>query len=183
MAYSFIAFKNKTKDIEDWFKKELSTLRTGRATPLILDTVAVEVYGSRMSISQLASITTEDPRTLRIAPWDLSQCKEIEKAIITSNLGLSVSVDEKGLRVSFPELTSERRVQLVKAAKAKLEEARISLRAEREKILNDIQAQEKEGSMSEDEKFRSKNELQKIIDEANAGLEVVLSKKEAEITN
>ncbi len=183
MAYNFASFKSKTKDIEEWLKRELSTLRTGRATPLILDTVQVEAYGSFMPINQLAGITTEDARTLRITPWDVSQSKDIEKAIITSNLGLSVSVDEKGLRIAFPELTSERRLQLIKAAKGKLEEARISLRGEREKVINDIQRLEKEGEMSEDERFRLKNDLQKIIDEVNLGLEALVVKKETEVSS
>ena len=181
MAYNFTTFKDSIKDLEEWLKKEFSSIRTGRATPTILDGVRVEAYGSLSPISQVASVAIEGARSLRIAPWDMSQVKAIEKAIITSNLGLSVSVDDKGLRVTFPELTTESRTAFVKMAKHKLEEARVTLRTEREKVWDDIQAQEKEGGMGEDEKFRLKNDMQKIVDEANKKLEELAEAKEKEI--
>lgn len=181
MAYNFTTFKDSIKDLEEWLKKEFSSIRTGRATPTILDGVRVEAYGSLSPISQVASVAIEGARSLRIAPWDMSQVKAIEKAIITSNLGLSVSVDDKGLRVTFPELTTESRTAFVKMAKQKLEEARVTLRTEREKVWDDIQAQEKEGGMGEDEKFRLKNDMQKIVDEANKKLEELAEAKEKEI--
>ncbi len=182
MAYNFTQFKQGTKDIEEWLKRELSTIRTGRATPAILDGVRVEAYGSDMSIMELANISVEDARVLRIAPWDMSQAKSIEKGIIASDLGLSVSVDDKGLRVMFPELTSDRRVSLVKVAKQKLEDARVTLRTEREKVMKDLEKQEKEGVISEDEKFRLKTELQKMLDDTNRMLDEAFAKKEKEIT-
>jgi len=111
----------------------------------------------------------------------MSQAKNIEQAIQQSDLGLSVSIDDKGLRVKFPELTSERRAGLVKVAKQKLEDARVSLRSERERVWDDIQKKEKEGGMSEDEKFRLKEQMQKIVDETNKKLEEMTEKKEQEI--
>lgn len=183
MAYNFQPFQKKISDISDWLKNEFSLIRTGRATPVILDGVSVESYGSRMSIRDVAGISVEDAKTLRIVPWDASQVRAIEKGIIDSNLGLSVSVDDKGLRVIFPELTSERRVSLVKVLKQKLEEARISLRGEREKAKNDIDAQEKKGGMGEDDKFRYYADLQKMVDEANKNLDTMAEKKEQEILN
>lgn len=182
MAYNFTSFKQNIKDTEDWLKKEFTNIRTGRATPAILDSVRVEAYGGEMTITQVANVSVEDARMLRITPWDASLAKSIEKSIITSDLGLSVSVDDKGLRVVFPELTSERRVSMVKIAKQKLEDAKVTIRGEREKVIKDIDKQEKDGIISEDDKFRLKTELQKIIDDSNKVLEEILAKKEKEIT-
>lgn len=181
MAYSFAPFKESIKDLEDWLKKEFSSIRTGRATPAILDNVFMESYGAKMPISQVGSVAIEGARSLRIAPWDSSQIKGIEKAIITSNLGLSVAVDDRGLRITFPELTTESRNTFIKIAKHKLEESRVTLRTLREKVWDDIQAQEKKGGMGEDEKFRLKDEMQKIVDEAGSKLETLAIAKEKEI--
>lgn len=181
MQYNFAPLKDKTNQVVEWLTKELSTIRTNRATPSILDSVMVEAYGAPMPINQTASVTAEGPRSLRITPWDTSLAKGIEKAINTSNLGLSCAVDDKGVRVTFPELTAERRTMLVKLAKEKLEDARVSLRKERDACWNDIQAKEKGGGMSEDEKFRFKNEMQKIIDETGKKLEQAVERKEQEI--
>lgn len=181
MAYDFKPFEKKIGDITDKLKRELSGIRTGRAAPAILDSVLVESYGTRMPISQLASVGVEDARTLRIAPYDQTLSKEIEKAITMANLGVSVGADEKGVRVSFPELTSERRAGLVKLAKEKVEEIRAALRMARDEVWSDIQAQEKEGSISEDEKFRFKDEMQKRVDAANNQFDEALERKEQEI--
>lgn len=183
MSYDFGNLKKRAEDVSRFLSEELSGIRTGMATPAILDSIQVEAYGSKVPIRDIASISIEDARTLRITPWDISQLKEIEKSLTISNLGVSVSTDEKGLRVHFPELTSERRLILGKLIKEKLEEARISLRIERDKVWSDIQKIEKEGEMSEDEKFRSKDDMQKIIDEGNEKFEVMASKKEKEIQN
>ena len=117
MTYDFSSFKQKTEETKSWLSSEFSTLRTGRATPAILDSVQVESYGAKMPIRQVASITAEDAKTLRVSPWDQSQVKAIEKAITDANLGLSVVVDEKGVRAIFPELTTERREARMKLAK------------------------------------------------------------------
>ena len=134
-----------------------------------------------MPISHLAAIAIEDARTLKISPWDKSQIKDIEKGITMANLGISVSIDDSGIRASFPQLTTERRIQLIRLLKEKLEEARVSVRAEREKVWNDIQVRERDGLMSEDDKFRGKEELQKLVDEANKALEAIFEKKEKEV--
>lgn len=181
MAYDFTHFKKESKDVEEWLKKEMSTIRTGRATPAILDGIKVEAYGNEMPINQVANISIEDARLLRITPWDMSLAKSVEKAILVSDLGLSVSLDDKGLRVSFPELTTERRQSLVKIAKQKLEESKVTLRAEREKTIKDIDTKKKEGKLSEDEQFRLKTDVQKILDDANKVLEEIFAKKEKEI--
>jgi ribosome recycling factor len=181
MVYNFSTFKQGSEATLEWLKREYSGLRTGRAAPAILDTVLVEAYGSKVQINTLANINIEDSRTIRIVPWDASVAKAIESAIQQSNLGLSVATDERGLRISFPMLTSERRTELAKVAKAKLEEARVRLRSERQKVLNDLDKKEKDAEMGEDEKTRSKNELQKMVDDTNRKLEDLASKKETEI--
>ena len=181
MSYNFTKFNKEAAEIETWLAKELSGIRTSRATPAILDGVMVESYGSKMPIRELAGISVEDPKTLRITPWDQSQAKEIEKAIALSNLGLSVAVDERGVRVIFPDLTSERRASLIKISKQKLEEARVSMRKLRDYTLSDIQRIEKAGGMGEDERFRLKNELQKLVDAANKKLLECAERKEKEL--
>ena len=122
-----------------------------------------------------------DARTIRISPWDMSQIPAIEKAFIASSLGITPSVDEKGLRAVFPELTADRRVAILKAAKEKLEDGRVRVRQEREKTIKDIQAREKDGEYGKDETERNKAEADKIVKEANAKLDELLTKKEKEI--
>ncbi len=181
MVYSFGFFEERIKNIEAHLIEEFSGIRTGRATPAVLDGVVVESYGTRVPISQIASISIEDARTLRIVPWDHSQDKEIEKAIIAANLGLSVSTDDKGLRIFFPELTAERRQSFIKLAKARLEESRASLRSARDDVWSDIQKQEHDKEMSEDDKFRSKEDMQKRVDAANQNFDAIFARKEKEI--
>jgi len=179
--FDFSELKQKSKDVEEWLSKELSGIRTGKATPTILDFVQVEAYGSKMPIRELANMVVEDAKTVRLEPWDIKVGKDIEKAITISNLGLSVAPFEKGLRVIFPELTTERREQFKKVARTKFEEGKVSLRTLRDKISKAIDEKEKAGEMGEDDKFRLKDEMQKIIDESNKKLEELVVKKEEEI--
>ena len=183
MSYNFSDFKTRTASIEEWLKKEFSLLRTGRATSAILDSISIDSYGSLTPIAHVGNISMEDARTLRVAPWDKSQVKAIEGAIQKANLGLSVTSDDAGLRIIFPELTGERRTQIIKLMKDKLEDARISLRKEREEVLNEFKRQEKDGEMSEDEHRKGKEELQKHVDEANGKFDVLAKKKEEEISS
>lgn len=181
MAYDFSKFKKSIAGVEEWVKKEFSGIRTGQASPALLDGVKVDSYGTLSPLSQIGSVTGEGPRTLRITPWDASQTKEIEKAITLANLGVSVSVDDKGLRVNFPELTAERRTQITKIAKEKLEEGKKQVRSHRDDIMKDLQVKEKSGGMGEDEIRRYKNDAQKMVDEINKKLEELYTKKEKEI--
>ncbi len=183
MAYDFKPLEKRIAEIIERLGHELSGVRTGRATPAILDGIQVESYGTRVNINQIANIAVEDARTLRIAPWDASQAKDIEKAITLANLGLSVGADEKGVRVFFPDLTAERRQELIKIAKEKAEEMRGSLRAARDEVWSDIQKKERDGEIPEDDKFRFKDEMQKRVDAANSAFEEALDRKEKEITN
>ena len=181
MQYNFSNFKLENNKIAEYLIKEYSQLNIGRASPMILDGISVESYGSYVPLKNVASVSIEDPKTLRITPWDKNQIKEIEKAIVSSNLGLSVAVDTSGIRVIFPQLTTETRQTLVKGLKEKLEESRITVRKERERIWDEIQKLEKEGGMTEDEKFKAKEDLQKIIDKTNKNLENIFEKKEKEV--
>jgi len=183
MTYDFKPFEKRIAEITERLQKELAQVRTGRATPAILDGVLVESYGTRMPINNVATVSVDDARTLRITPWNMSDGKEIEKAITLANLGLSVGMDERGVRVFFPELTSERREQLLKLAKEKVEEARTSLRKARDEVWSDIQKQEKDKKMGEDDKFRAKDEMQKRVDAANKQFDSALARKEKEISS
>lgn len=183
MTYDFKPFDKKIAEVVERLQKELSGVRTGRATPAILDGVQVESFGSRMPINNVATVSVEDARTLRITPWNMSDGKEIEKAITVANLGLSVGMDEKGVRVFFPELTSERRTQLLKLSKEKVEDARASLRQARDEVWSDIQKQEKDKKMSEDDKFRAKDEMEKRVKAANKQFDDALARKEKEISS
>ena len=181
MAYDFGPLKNRIEEVEAWLVSEYQSIRTGQATPAVLDKVMVDSYGTMSPIKNIANVGIEDARTIRVAPWDVSQAEAIEKAITIADLGLSVVNDGKGLRIIFPELTGESRERIAKIAKQKLEDARVSLRKEREDAWHAIQKAEKDGEINEDDKFRNKDEMQKMIDEANGKLEEMESKKEAEI--
>lgn len=174
--------KQKFSEVVEWLEKEFTGIRTGQATPAILDGVKVEVYGSHMPIVQVASVGIEDARTLRVSPWDNSTIAAIEKAITEANLGLSVVTDSGGLRVVFPELTSDRREQLRKIAKTKLEDARISVRSIRDDYMKQIEKDEKAGEISEDEMRGLKDGIQKQVDQTNKTLEERFTQKEQEIT-
>jgi ribosome recycling factor len=181
MAYNFSDLKKKTQEIKEWFSKELSAIHTGRASVALLEGIRVTAYGSSMPINQLANIGVEDARTIRITPWDTSVSSGIEKAIQEANLGVSVGSDGKGIRISFPELTTESREKYVKVVGKKLEDARISVRGVREEVWSDIQKLEKDGKLGEDDKFRAKEEMEKLIKESNDALDTLAKKKETEI--
>lgn len=179
MSHNFTNFKNDLKKVEDFLSKTYSEMNIGRASPMVLDSLSVESYGQKQSIKNVASVNIEDPKTLRIAPWDKTLIKEIEKAIQAANLGLSTSVDEAGLRVIFPQLTGETRQKLVKVLKDKLEDSRIAVRKARQEEMDTIES----AGMTEDELKRAKEELQKYVDEANKNLEAIFNKKESEVLN
>ena len=181
MAYDFSKLKADIKETEEWLARELGGVRTGRATPTLLDGVKPEAYGTRTPIKELANISVEDARTIRITPWDKELLKAIEKGITDADLGISVSTDDQGLRISFPELTGERRVQLNKIASEKTEQAKVTLRGHRTDAIKALDAAEKEGGMGKDEIARLKTEVQKLIDAGNEALAGHLTKKETEI--
>ncbi len=183
MNYNFSVLEEKLVGAKEWLAREYSGLRTGRASPAILDGILVSAYGSMMPLKQVANIGIEDARTLRVSAWDASIVKDIERAIVAGNLGVGTNADSSGLRIIFPELTAERREQLVKVAKHKLEEARTAIRIARDEAWKDIQEKERASGITEDDKFQLKDELQKKVDTANDGLEKAFGKKEAEMNN
>lgn len=181
MAYDFSSLRKNLSATEEWLIKEFQQIRTGQASPAVLDSVRVDSYGTPVGLKEVAAITIEGARTLRIVPWDKSQSKEVEKAITAANLGLSVAVDDQGLRVNFPELTSERRTQIARAAKEKLEDAKKQVRQHRDAVIKDLQAKEKSGGFGKDDIFRYKGDTQKIVDDATQRLDDAFTKKEKEI--
>lgn len=182
MPYDFSELDKKCADTAEWLAREYRALRTGRASPAILDSVMVTAYGSLSPLKQVANVATEDARTLRVSAWDSSLIKDVEKAITAADLGVGVIADSSGVRVTFPELTGERRQELIKVAKGKLEEARAGVRVARDEVWKDIQEQEREGTITEDDKFRLKEDMQKRVDAANDKLEAAFKHKEQEMT-
>lgn len=183
MAYDFSKLDAAITETAEWLQKEFTGIRTGRATPTLLDVVKADAYGSRTPVAQMANIMIEDARSLRIVPWDKSLNKAIEKAIIDADLGVGVATDDQGLRVTFPELTAERRTMLARLAREKFEQARVTLRGHRTDALKDLDAAEKEGGMGADELKRLKDDVQKKIDKGGEDLEALTKKKEAEIAS
>ncbi len=175
-------FKTKAEDIKHWLSKELSTLRTGRATVTILDGVAVEAYGSYSPINQLATILVEDAKTIKITPWDKTVVSAIEQSIQKADLGLSVNSNGIDVRVIFPDLTTETRMNLVKQGYKRVEEAKVSLRTERADAIKKLEQFSKDNSISEDDLKRQKDEAQKITDSYVSEFDNMGALKEKEIT-
>ena len=181
MSYDFSSAQTQKAVIAEWLKSEYRSIQTGRATPQVLDLVHIDMYGARTALPHAAGITIEDPRTIRVAPWDKSIIGAMEKAINDANLGLSVSSDGEGLRVHFPSLTTETRQKLVKLLKDRLEDARVRVRALREETNKAIDADEKEGLFGEDDKRGYREQMQKIVDTANQELEDLFERKEKDV--
>ncbi len=163
------------------FEGELVKLRTGRAHPGLVEGLLVDYYGTQTPVKQMASVTVPEARQILISPWDKGSLASIEAAIRESDLGLNPMNDGVGVRITLPALTEERRKELVKVLNAKAEEAKIAIRSVREEAWKEIQEAEKEGLIGEDDKFRGKDDLQKVVDECNKQLETLREKKEGEI--
>jgi len=163
------------------FKSELGKIRTGRASPSLVEGVMADYYGIKTPLIQIASINTPEPRLLVIQPWSRDSLVAIESAIREANLGFNPSNDGSIIRINVPPLTEERRKELVKFLHKKAEEARVSVRNVREEIWKKIQDLEKSGVVSEDDKFLGKDALQKVVDEYNKKIEEMAGKKEKEI--
>jgi ribosome recycling factor len=173
--------KQKLQEAKEWLQKEFAGIRTGQASPALLDSVKVESYGAMMPLNQVGTVGIEDARTLRVSVWDTSVVKAAEEAIREAELGVSVVGDSSGLRVIFPELTSERRQQLLKLAKSKFEDSRISVRSLRDDAMKAIEKAEKAGDIGEDDKFSQKEAVQAVVDETNQSLESLFTQKESEL--
>jgi len=182
MAQQFlIDCKKKFEHALDIFMKDIASLRTGRATPALVEDIEAEYYGNRTPIKHMAAIHVTGPSEIQIQPWDKAAIKAIEKAIQESKLGVNPIVDKDLVRISLPQLTQDRRTQLVKLLKEKAEEARIVIRKEREDTLRHVQRQFDEKTLREDEKFKAKDDVQKLVDEFNQKIEDAVENKEQEI--
>jgi len=165
----------------DFFKKDISTIRTGRANPSILDGIFVEAYGTKTALVGLASINVPEARSIVITPWDKSITKDIEKAITVADIGVNPVNEGDKIRLVVPQLTEENRKELVKKLSEKMEDARIAMRQIRDEIKNMIEDSFKDKSMNEDDKFRFIKELDEEIFKQNETLKSIKEKKETEI--
>jgi len=174
-------FEEKLAATRARFTHELSSIRTGRANPIMLEGMLVESYGAKTPLKGLANITVADARMLTIEPWDKSITKEIEKAIVVSDLGVAPVVDGSTIRVTLPEMTEETRTRLVKSVHAKLEEARIAVRQARDAAKKKIDADLKEKTISEDDRRDRVSSLDEKTKIATAQLEADAKEKERAI--
>ncbi|MDR3567017.1 MAG: ribosome recycling factor [Syntrophobacteraceae bacterium] len=175
-------------DLDDRMNKAVETLeseykrlRTGRASTALVDGIRADYYGTATQLSQLATLTIPDPRTIVIQPWDTSAVGEIEKAILKSDLGLTPMNDGKLIRINIPPLTTERRRDLVKIVKKRAEESKIAVRNIRRDIIEKLKELKKDKKVSEDEQFRVQEEIQKITDEFIKRIDAAFGVKEKEI--
>lgn len=165
----------------EYLSHELASVRTGKASPALVENLDVEVYGSSMKLKQLALITTPEPRLLMVQPFDLANTHAIEKAIKESKLGINPSVDGKLIRIPIPELSEERRRDLAKAVKHMGEEARVRVRANRRAGMDGLKKLHKESAITEDDLKRYETEVQKLTDAATGKIDRLIENKEAEI--
>lgn len=176
-----IDLRSKLEKVLADLKADISSLRTGRATPALVEDIEVEAYGSRQSLKALAAISTPEPRQILIQPWDKSLLPAVEKAIQSSALGINPIADRDTIRLALPTLTEERKRDFVKLLKEKLEAARIQVRRARDDTMKAIEAEEKAKAISEDERFRKKQEVEKTVGEWNKKIEEAGASKEREI--
>lgn len=186
---NFTSLKDVLRDAEDKMKKsadvlshEFSTVRTGRATPALVDGIKVDYFGTPTPIKSLAAISTPDAKLIVIQPWDASASGEIEKAILRSELGITPVNDGKVIRLQIPDLSKERRLELAKIVKKMAEDDRISIRNVRHAALEHVKKLEKDKLITEDDKFTGHDDIQKLTDKYIAKVDELLAAKEKEIT-
>ncbi len=179
MDYSNI--KEKMEKTISVFAENLSEVRAGRANPAILNKVKIDYYGTPTPINQVAGVSVPEARLIVIQPWDISVLKEIEKAIIASDIGLNPNNDGKVIRLNFPELTEERRKELVKDIKKTAEESKVAIRSIRRDGLDEFKAKQKNSEITEDDMKSAETEIQKITDSYIAEIDEMTAKKEKEI--
>jgi ribosome recycling factor len=181
MSEILVHAEEKMKKAIEAAKKEFVTLRTGRAHPGLVERLQVDYYGTPTPLNQLANISTPEPRLLLIQPWDKNAVKDIEKAILKSDLGLTPTNDGQQLRIAIPPLTEERRKEMVKLAKKIAEERKVAVRATRRDGNDEIKAQEKKGALPEDESKHLLEEMQTLTDKYIKQVDELLERKEKEI--
>lgn len=168
-------------DALDAMRREFATVRTGKATPALLDTVRVEAYGSRVPINQVATVNTPEPRLIVVQPWDKTVIGDIERGIQSADLGLNPSNDGNVIRVPIPPLSEERRKDMVRLLHKMAEEGRISIRHARQEANKEIKQRESDHEISEDDAHRQLDEVQQATDEYIARIDEMMKSKEAEI--
>jgi ribosome recycling factor len=173
--------ENKMKKTVEAVKREFAEVRTGRASTALVEGILVDYYGAKTPIKQLATISTPDARLIVIHPWDASVIKEVEKAILQSNLGLTPNNDGKTIRISMPHLTDERRQELDRIVKRVAEGGRVSLRTARRDANESLRQLEKNKEIAEDDRFKSQDRVQELIDKYTAQIDESLQAKEKEI--
>ena len=174
-------YESRMQKTVEVLQSQFSAIRAGRANPSVLDQIKVEYYGTTTPLNQIASVSTPDPRTLMIQPWDAASLKLIEKAIMTSDLGINPSNDGRFLRLVFPQPTEERRKDLIKQISKYAEESKVAVRNIRRDAVEKFKAQKKKGEITEDDLADTEKDLQKITDNFIKEIDVVAQKKEAEI--
>jgi ribosome recycling factor len=173
--------EDKMSKTEQVVVHEFAGVRTGKASPSLVENILVEVYGSQMRIRELAGITTPEPRTLTIQPWDANSLHAIEKAIQKSNLGLSPTTQGKAIRIFFPELSQERRVEFVKIIKKMAEDGKVAIRHVRRDAMELVKKHGHDSGTTEDEVEQAEKELQRLTDEYTGKIDTHLAHKEKEI--
>jgi len=173
--------KPKVEKAIERFREEIGKLRTGRANPAMVENLTVDYYGAKSPIKQVASINVPEPRLIVIQPWNKDNLVDIEKTINEAGLGLNPTNDGQVIRIAIPALNEERRAELVKVLGKYAEEARVLARQAREEAWDEIQELVKKGKLAEDDKFKGKDRLQKLMDETNGKIDEIREKKEKEI--
>ena len=173
--------EKKMKKAVELLKQDLSTVRAGRANPSLLDNVTVNYYNTNLPINQVATITAPESRLLVIQPWDKSIVGDIEKAILKSDLGLTPNNDGNVIRLNIPQLTEERRKELVKKVRKKAEDTKVAVRNVRREAKDQIKNEEKQGNLSEDDSKKGQEKIQELTDNAISEVDKLLEQKEKEI--
>jgi ribosome recycling factor len=178
---SLTTAKQRMESALDAMRREFASVRTGKASPALLDSIRVEAYGSRVPLNQVGTVSAPEPRMLTITPWDRSVIKDVEKAIRESDLGLNPSNDGTIVRVPIPALTEERRKEYVKMLHKLAEEGRVAVRHVRKEANDEVKGRQKSDGLSEDDVRREQGEVQKLTDQYIARIEELLKHKEAEV--
>jgi ribosome recycling factor len=181
MDPELIDFAKKIQDSLDHLKKELAAIRAGRANPSLLEEIPINAYGAQMKLMEVGTISSPQPSLLTVQVWDASITKDVEKAIMTANLGLNPSTEGQVVRVPIPPLTEERRQEFVKVAHSKGEEAKISVRQHRQDQKDEWVRAKAAGEISEDELYRREKLMQDIVDKANMETESLVKQKEIDL--
>ena len=179
MDYSEL--KNRMEKGINAYNERLAEVRAGRANPAILNKVKIDYYGTPTPINQVAGISVPEARLIVIQPWDASILKDIERAILAADIGINPNNDGKVIRLAFPELTEERRKEIVKEVKKMAEEAKVGIRAIRRDGIEEAKKEQKDGEMTEDELKHAEEEIQKLTDKAIEEIDKILESKEKEV--